>query len=53
MIAAIILAAVREVAIDAGLALLALCATSVLGACLWAFLFRRRRAHHKNTRGYL
>jgi hypothetical protein len=53
VIAALILAAVRSVAIDILAAFGALCAASILIACLWAFLFRHRRDQHKSTRGYL
>lgn len=53
MIAAIVLAAVRAVAFDALAAFGALCLVGFIIAIVWAFLFRHRREHHKNTRGYL
>lgn len=53
MIAALVLAAVWNIGLDALAAFGALCLASILIAVTWAFLFRRRRDHHKNTRGYL
>jgi hypothetical protein len=53
VIGAIVLATLRTVGIDILAAFGALCALSILIACVWAFLFRHRREHHKNTRGYL
>lgn len=41
-----------DTAIDALAAFGALCLASGLIALIWAFLFRHRREHHKNTRGY-
>ena len=53
MIGAIVLAAARVMAIDSLAAFGALCLAGFVIAIVWAWLFRHRREHHKNTRGYL
>lgn len=50
---AIVLAAAREIAIDALAAFGFLCLVGGVIALIFVWLFRHRREHHKNTRGYL
>jgi hypothetical protein len=52
VIAAIVLAAARSVAIDALASFGCLCLASIVIAVAWAFLFRHRRRQHINRRGH-
>jgi hypothetical protein len=53
VIGALILAALRAIAIDALAAFGFICLGGGLITLAFMWLFRHRRAHHKNTRGYL